>query len=590
MPREPAVPSSPMVRLLRWVDGDVSPTDPFAVARVRTQHLVVALCLLVAVPYVAVLAHGSDTIASLLALALSILTSCALVGLTRRGRAIVGGRVIASLFFCVVSAVLWIRGGLHSNSAIWMVLLPIIGGMVSTLRFGFYLAMASALWMAVLWGIHSAGITIGRPLKPESAWWLVLLDHTMVPLTVGLFLVAQGQVWSRVLERLRGARAQLLVEVEERKRAEEQALDSARARTTFLTTMSHEIRTPLNGILGVTDVLLTGELNADQRALTKVVARSGEELRNLLNDILDFSKIDSGQLELSERPAKLREVVSDLHDLWTPAASERGLELEVSVDAVVPHRLMLDKHRLKQILGNLLSNALKFTPSGTVLLNASTQGDRLVVTVRDTGIGIPADRLPYIFQPFRQVDESDARVHGGTGLGLTICRLLAERMGGVLTVTSTVGAGSTFTLSLPLVQASDEEGVTTTSSGFWSFPGRRVLVAEDNPVNQLVMRRLLEGVGVEVHIAADGEACVEAVQAFAPELVLMDCQMPVCDGYTATKRLRAGGSTVPIVAVTASAMAEDQARCLDAGMDAYLSKPVRRDELMRVLVEWLRRR
>jgi len=584
----PLPPRAPLRRrVVHWVDRVAVGSDPVARARVRVQHLVVVLSAIVGVPYVSMLLLAGKGVAAVLAGIIVLMSVGALLLLSRRGRPLLGGQVIGMSFFLVIATVLVMRGGLHSNSAIWLVMVPVIGGMAVEAWFGLVLGGLAALFLGALWALHTAGVSMGESLPDDIAWLFVLVDHVTVPFSIGALLWSQSGVWTRLVRTLDRTNARLRVEVSERKRAEEVALGAARARTTFLATMSHEIRTPLNGVLGITDVMLDGALSAEQRELANVVQRSGEQLRTLLDDVLDFSKIDSGKLELAERPTNLRALGRELQELWKARAVERGLGLVVDVDAAVPDWVMLDDHRLRQILGNLVSNAIKFTPAGEVRLAVRTREDWLWVEVHDTGTGIPADALAAIFEPFQQVDQSDAREHGGTGLGLAICRRLAQRMGGTITAESELDRGTCFRVQLPNVVARAPVPSDDTSGPRRDLTGRHILVVEDNPVNQLVMRAMLERAGARVRLAGDGLEGVNLVAEELPDVVLMDCQMPVCDGYMATEELRSRGVTVPIVAVTANAMADDRQRCLDSGMDDHLGKPVRLEELMTVLGRWL---
>jgi CheY-like chemotaxis protein/anti-sigma regulatory factor (Ser/Thr protein kinase) len=274
--------------------------------------------------------------------------------------------------------------------------------------------------------------------------------------------------------------------------------------------------------------------------------------------------------------------------LWEGTARERGLTLDFAVAEGAPRGVMLDGNKLRQIVGNLVSNALKFTPRGSVRVELAAE-PQLTVRVKDSGIGMNTAQLERIFEPFVQGDHSTTRRFGGTGLGLSICRRLARFLGGDITVESTPEVGSTFVVTLPLVPAPESAlSQTAVEDDAVALKGLDVLVAEDNPVNQLVIRRLLERQGVAVRMTSDGEECVRAWHDRAPDVILMDCQMPCCDGYEATRRIRGEGGQVPIVALTANAMGGDRARCLEAGMNDHLGKPVEPKLLARMLRSWAR--
>jgi signal transduction histidine kinase/ActR/RegA family two-component response regulator len=502
-------------------------------------------------------------------------------------------------------------GGIASLSMWFLPCIPVLTALVTSSRLAIFWAWAAA-------GVVGFMLLLDRYVVPAPelptapASWLASAQLLLIFVLTAYAIIARRSNDRHLLE-LRDAYDRLLAQKDmldhqaealdrslRDARAAQAAADAAsRAKSEFLAMMSHEIRTPLNGVIGINSLLLDMSLDEKARHYAQIGRQSGETLLALVNDFLDFSKIESGHLTLDVQPFNPAQVATE--SLAVIQENAHGKDLSFVSDVRVPDLLRGDAVRLRQILLNLLANAVKFTGQGEVRLRAEVL-DRpgpavwLRFEVSDTGIGIPQEAQVRLFQPFSQADASTTRRYGGTGLGLAICRALAQLMGGDIRAQSAEGKGSVFTVDLPFEPATVAVPVRATpeSTGRTvSAPGAargRVLLAEDNVVNHFVACEMLERLGCRVDIVDNGKAAVDACARTPYDLVFMDCHMPVMDGLDAARAIRAaeqGGRRVPMVAMTASALSGDRERCHEAGMDDYLAKPVRLEDVERMVARWL---
>jgi signal transduction histidine kinase/ActR/RegA family two-component response regulator len=432
---------------------------------------------------------------------------------------------------------------------------------------------------------------------------------SLLSLLTGLVVFRLSRTALRARRRDRIVQARLADAKQQAEVHAQRAEAASKAKSDFLAMMSHEIRTPMNGVLGFANLLLETPLNAEQREFVQTVQSSGDALLTLINDVLDYSKIEAGRMTFEHIDFGLRSVCDEVRAILRAAVAKRGLVMSLDFDAALPARIQGDPVRIRQILLNLVSNAIKFTERGTVRIEVSRlEGPQIKISVTDSGIGMTEEQMNRMFQRFTQADSSTTRRYGGTGLGLAISKTLAELMGGTIGVSSQPGVGSTFWFTLPLIAAAHApaesaaaavpvlpvaEPAAAPSIATEATGGGRLLLVEDNFVNQRVAVYMLAKLGYQVDVALHGREAIGMLGKLQYDLVLMDCQMPEMDGFDATRIIRDRTSAVldhdvPVIAMTANAFPEDRARALACGMNDFLAKPVDRTVLAAMLAKWLR--
>jgi signal transduction histidine kinase/ActR/RegA family two-component response regulator len=520
------------------------------------------------------------------------------------------GRVDLSLVFLHLDLLMWLvilNHIEHGHPAYGYLLLVRVADQIG---FGFRRALYFAHVVVLAYLAYAAWTAVYQPaLMP----WPDRLATASIMYLVGIYLAFTGSVMERLRNRLREAvRAghelverleqkthALEVQTQDLERARVQAEQASRAKSQFLAMISHEIRTPMNGILGTTELLLDTPLTPPQRQYARIAYRSGTALLALIDDVLDLSRVESGKLTLRPASVDVRALVEEAVETMAPTARGKPVLVRATVAPQVPERVHADPVRLRQLVMNLLHNAVKFTERGSVDVEVTVETDApggpwLRLGVKDTGIGIAPDHLDSVFDAFTQADASTTRRHGGSGLGLAIVRELAELMGGHVSVKSTLGEGSSFEVDVPLVPGAAvpmAEPEPLDTSGLFA----RVLLAEDEPVNQMVIEQMLLKLGCAVQVVGDGASACEATSRGHFDLLFMDLHMPVLDGAEATRTIRrqeraSGAPRVPIVGLSADTLAGTIERSLEAGMDDYVVKPVTIATLAEAVERWTGRR
>ena len=500
-------------------------------------------------------------------LAMVMVEAGVVVLLRRFPRPVLFSSVTVGLLLFGISVSNWFTGGIGGANITPFFIVPVIAIALMG-RWGLLWALATFLVMVGFGILAFEGYAFPQVI-PDSAREL---DMALTWATAFFFLAVLAYHYESTRKR---AEERI---VEEKERAEE----AARTKSQFLANMSHELRTPLNAVLGLTDLTLRTDLGDEQKKNLTRVKEQAYSLLDMVEDVLDVSRMEAARLEILVAPFDPRVLLEKTVEDFRARAESKGLRLDLELDEGLPAQVRGDAALVKKVIGNLLDNAVKFTDEGSITVRAESDSrSGLAFMVEDTGIGIPPDQLGHIFDSFTQVDSSTTRRYGGSGLGLAICRQITESMGGNIGVGSRPGRGTRFTVWLPFAEARADAQAGN---------GRRILAVEDDEVGRELVVTILRGAGYLVDTVVDGNSAVEAVGAGGYDLVLMDVQMPGMDGLGATRQIRTGepeGRRVPIVALTAYALEEERQRCLEAGMDDFVTKPIEAESLVKTVRRWL---
>lgn len=479
----------------------------------------------------------------------------------------------------VLPVITYMRGGLNTTPALWFAALPIMSLYFVGPRKGLIYSLVGLIFIIAFLHLHTRGFSF--PVSPLDTQAKSL--HNGIGL-ICLFVFVTYLTWHYEKSSLENQ--------ERLKRSEQKALKANKTKDIFWANISHEIRTPLNGILGMTNLLLDSRLNKDQTELLQIIKDSAENLNIILSDVIDYSKIETNEIEIQKKPFSLIRALDQVIQLFEHMAGEKNIDLSYSIDSDVPIGVLTDENRLRQILINLVANAIKFTDQGFVkiLVEKGPRKDILLFSIEDTGIGIPETKREKLFRPFTQIDDTSARKYGGTGLGLVIVKNLVEILGGKITLESQVGQGTTFSFTINVmpvhVKSHDNRNLDLSKDLHLTKTVRlSILVVEDNPVNRRLLVSLLNKNGHDPDTAVNGVEAVEMAKEKHYDLIFMDLQMPEMDGISASKIIieHYAEKRPKIVAVTANVLQEDQDKCFEAGMDDFMAKPINNNILISIL-------